>query len=93
MRPAARGLGEEGRGGEWRESGVVKEEREGEEELPLFIFRVHAQWPPLLPVTLFIAVHPPGVDGGGGFLGRVSHRQITELTGEQMPNFKCCYFL
>ncbi len=29
----------------------------------------HAQRSPPLPVTLFIAVHPPGVDGGGGFRG------------------------
>lgn len=50
---------------EW--GGEGEGEREGEEELPLFIFRAHAQWPPLLPVTLFIAVHPPGVDGGGDF--------------------------
>lgn len=38
---------------------------------PSFFFFpcAHAQWSPPLPVTLFIAVHPPGVDGGGGFWG------------------------
>ena len=34
---------------------------------PTFFFTMctHAQWPPPIPVTLFMVVHPPGVDGGG----------------------------
>lgn len=40
VRPAARGLGEQGRGGEWKEKRVVREKEE-QEELPLFFPRTH----------------------------------------------------
>lgn len=68
VRPAARGLGEQGRGGEWKEKGVVKEE-EKEEELSPFFFFHPLRTRPVASTPLCCIIHS-GVSAWGGWRRR-----------------------